>query len=129
MRQESSSFVRIFYPKFDKEELIQNLKPKIKNLAMELPLSKVVLFGSYAQGRYTVASDVDILVVYRGKERRDSFAQVKKSLDIPLLEPHVYSEGEYDKLKESIERMIADGVVLFAQKDQIDHSSPSPIAQ
>jgi hypothetical protein len=63
---------------------------------------------------------VDILVVYRGKERKDSFAKVKKSLDISLLEPHVYSEGEYDKLKDSIERMIADGVVLFAQKDQID---------
>jgi predicted nucleotidyltransferase len=96
--------------------LIQNLKPRIKNLAKEIPLSKVVLFGSYAQGRSTVASDVDILVVYRGKERADSFAKVKKSLNIPLLEPHVYSEGEYEKLKDSMERMIADGVVLFSKR-------------
>jgi predicted nucleotidyltransferase len=71
MRKRSSSSVRIFYPKFDKETLIQNLQKKIEELVGKLPLSLVVLFGSYAQGNYTVASDVDLLVVYKGKERKD----------------------------------------------------------
>ncbi len=113
MQRESSSSVRIFYPKFDKKELIQKLKKKIEELAGKLPLSLVVLFGSYAQGNYTVASDVDLLVIYRGKERKDAFATVKKTLEIPLLEPHVHSEEQYEKLKPTIDRMIADGVVLF----------------
>lgn len=119
MQKESSSSVRIFYPRFDREGLIQKLEEKLKDLARELPLSSVVLFGSYAQGNYTVASDVDVLVVYGGKKRKDAFSAVKKTLDIPLLEPHVYSEEEYEGLKEVIERMISGGVVLFSRKDSI----------
>lgn len=115
MLKESSSSVRVFYPGFDKEELIQQLNKKIEELAKELPLSSVILFGSYALGNYTVASDVDILIVYKGKERKDAFATVKKLLDIPLLEPHVYSEDEYKRLKRgSIARMIAGGIVLYS---------------
>jgi hypothetical protein len=98
---------------------MQKLEEKLKDLARELPLSSVVLFGSYAQGNYTVASDVDVLVVYGGKKRKDAFSAVKKTLDIPLLEPHVYSEEEYEGLKEVIERMISGGVVLFSRKDSI----------
>ncbi len=114
MQKESSSSVRIFYPRFNREELILNLKNKLGSLARQLPLRLVILFGSYAQGRYTVASDIDILVVYKGEERSDAFRIVKRSFDIPLLEPHVYSEDEYRRLKESIDRMTADGVTLFS---------------
>jgi hypothetical protein len=55
--------------------------------------------------------------VYKGKEREDAFATVKKTLDIPLLEPHVHSEAEYKRLKTVIDRMIADGVVLFSREE------------
>ena len=116
MRKRSPSSVRIFYPKFDKGKLIQKLQEKIEELAGKLPLSLVVLFGSYVQGNYTVASDVDLLVVYKGKERKNAFATVKKTLEIPLLEPHVHSEGQYEKLKPTIDRMIANGVVLFSRE-------------
>jgi predicted nucleotidyltransferase len=114
MQKESSSSVRIFYPRFNRGEVILKLKDKLRGLAKELPLRLVVLFGSYAQGKYTVASDIDILVVYKGEERSDAFRIVKRSLDIPLLEPHVYSEDEYRRLKECIDRMTADGVTLFS---------------
>jgi predicted nucleotidyltransferase len=116
MRKESSSSVQVFYPKLDKKALIQKLKKRIKELAKELPLSLAVLFGSYAQGNFTVASDVDLLIIYRGKERKDAFALVKKTLDIPLLEPHVHSEDEYKRLRSLISRMTAKGVILFAGK-------------
>lgn len=118
MQKESSSSVRIFYPRFDREGLIRELNKKMGDLAKELPLLLVVLFGSYAQGNYTVASDVDILVVYKGKDRKDAFAVVKKTLNIPLLEPHVYSEEEYHLLKGVIDRMVRRGkVVLFSRQD------------
>jgi len=116
MRKESSSSVRIFYPKFDRKELIQKLKKKIEELAKEIPLSLVVLFGSYAHGNYTVGSDIDLLVVYKGKERKDAFATVKKTLSISLLEPHVHPENEYETLRSVIAPMIAKGVVLFSDK-------------
>ncbi len=113
MQKGSSSSVRIFYPKFDKEELTQRLKEKIEELKRELPLSLVMLFGSYAHGNYTVASDVDLLVVYRGKTKQEAFAIVKKALDVPLLEPHVYSKDEYRRLRKVISQMTAGGVVLY----------------
>jgi len=36
-------------------------------LKKELPVSLIVLFGSYAKDNYTAKSDIDLLVVYRGK--------------------------------------------------------------
>ena len=106
MRKESPSSVQIF-PKFDKEELIQKLKKKIEELTKKNPLSHVVLFGSYAHGNYTAGSDINLLVVYKGKERKDAFATVKKTLSISLLEPHVYSENGYETLRSVIAPVIA----------------------
>jgi predicted nucleotidyltransferase len=116
MRRESSSSVRIFYPKFDKEQLIRQLRIKIKELAKKIPLSLVILFGSYAHRSYTVDSDADLLVVYKGKEKQDAFAMIKKLLDISLIEPHVHSEDEYEKQRGSIDKITAGGVVSFSSK-------------
>lgn len=65
-----------------------------------------------------MASDVDLLIVYKGEERPDAFASAKKALDVPLLEPHVYSEGEYERLKGVISRMIAGGIVLLSEMSE-----------
>jgi hypothetical protein len=73
----------------------------------------VALFGSDARGNYTAASDIDLLVVYSGERRENAFAMIKKVIDIPHLEPHVYSQSEYDAMHETINRMIKDGIVLF----------------
>ena len=115
MLKGSSSSVRVYYPPFNKQQLILKLKEQIGILEKKLPLSLVVLFGSYAKGNYTVASDVDLLVVYEGEELKDAFATVKKTISIPLLEPHVYSESEYEWAKETISKMIENGVVLFSR--------------
>ena len=72
MPKKFSSPVQVFYPKFSREEIIQAISRSLGNLGRELPLLLVVLFGSYARGNYTVASDVDLLVVYAGKEKKRS---------------------------------------------------------
>lgn len=113
MQRRSSSSVRVFYPKFSREEIIRRISKGLGDLGKELPLALVALFGSYARGDYTVASDVDLLVVYTGERREEAYALVKKALDVPRLEPHVYSEGEYQQMKETVERMIRDGVTLY----------------
>ncbi len=74
---------------------------------------RVVLFGSWAAGRHTAASDVDLLVVYMGHPREDAFGIVKTTLGIPGLEPHVYAEGEAEGMRDRLDRMTAGGVVLF----------------
>jgi predicted nucleotidyltransferase len=114
MRNKSSSSVRIFYPKFSKTTVIEEIRKTLDELRKELPLKKVILFGSYAKGNYTAASDVDVLVVYSGKERGNAYALCKKTLKIPRLEPHVYSEREYRGMKETVDRMARNGTVLFS---------------
>ena len=112
MPDRSSSSVRIFYPRFTREELILALRRGLVALREKLPLKRAVLFGSWAQGKQTVASDVDLLVVYADPSREDAFALVKRTLNIRGLEPHVYSEAEYEGLKGTLERMAAGGVPL-----------------
>ena len=123
MLKKSSGSVRVFYPRFSREDLLAMLRQRIPALQEKLPLKHVVLFGSYATGRQTVASDVDLLVVYTGEPREDAYALVKRTLNIRRLEPHVYAEAEYAQVEMTIERMIRDGVPIFAiRKSKFNHA-------
>lgn len=113
MQKTYSSSVRVFYPKFNKDDLIQNIRNKIEILDQKLPLNLVSLFGSYAKGNYTIASDIDLMVIYDGKPRDDAYSIVKKTILLPSLEPHVYSEGEYKEMKTTIDKMIRDGAIIY----------------
>lgn len=109
----STSSVQIFYPEFSREEVIQTLRQGLANLLKQLPCLQVVLFGSYARGNHTVASDVDLLVVYRGEENQQAYAMVKRLFPVPRLEPHVYAEDEYRIMQDTIQKMVVDGVVIY----------------
>ena len=116
MRRRLSGSVKVFYPRFSREELVRHIGEKVPSLQNRLPLTLMVLFGSYARGNYTVASDIDLLVVYGGERRDDAFATIKKTIAVPGLEPHVYTEEEYEGLKATINRMIEGGIVLFSRE-------------
>lgn len=113
MQNKSSASVRIFYPRWTRERLVEALRAKVPALAGRLPLARVLLFGSFAKGRFTATSDIDLLVVYRGEPREDAYALVRRTLDIPGLEPHVYTEDEYEASRPTVDRMTEDAVVLF----------------
>ncbi len=115
MQQISSTSVRVFYPKLKQEEIVRKIRKNLTALSEKLPVKKIILFGSYAKGNYTVASDIDLLILYKGVQREDAYVISKKMLGIPGLEPHVYSETEYEEMKETIERMIKDGITIFSK--------------
>lgn len=117
MERRSSSSVRVFYPKYDTYRLVETIGQKIESLREVLPIKLVVLFGSYARGNYTVASDIDLLVIYKGQLRQDAYAAVRETIDIPQLEPHVYAEAEYSKQEKIIERMRRGGKVIYEEID------------
>ncbi|MGH7324203.1 MAG: nucleotidyltransferase domain-containing protein [Candidatus Rokuibacteriota bacterium] len=104
--------MRIFYPAFDRGELVRTLQAGLDRLGSKLPLVRVVLFGSCARGTHTVASDVDLLVVYRGQPRPDAYGVVKRALGVPRLEPHLYTEAEYTAARVTVDRMTRDGITL-----------------
>jgi predicted nucleotidyltransferase len=113
MGRQSSNSVRVFYPRFEQEELLARLRAGVPDLARELDLVKVILFGSRAQGRHTVASDIDLLVVYGGDAREDAYGLVKRRLGIRGLEPHVYSQAQFAEMRDTVERMTADGITIY----------------
>lgn len=63
MQKKSLSSVRIFYPKFSLEEIVKKLKEIASSFSKRLGIEKIILFGSYPNKRYMVASDIDLLVV------------------------------------------------------------------
>lgn len=119
MQKKYSSSVRVLYPRFNREAIIKILQAKVQTFAKELPVSLVVLFGSYARDNYTAKSDIDLLVVYKGNVK-NAYARVKKAIDIYGVEPHVYSEDEYTAIKTTIEKMIEDGVIIFKETSTIE---------
>ena len=113
MPRTSSSSVRVFYPKYNRAEIIEAIKEALPRLQKQLSLKLVVLFGSYAKGNYTVASDKDLLIVYNGVEREDAYAFCKRTLGIPRLEPHVYSVREYLESRRTMRHIIKDSIILM----------------
>lgn len=113
MQKRSLSSVKVFYPKLDKQSLLIMLKEKAEELCKKIPIKFMIMFGSYARGNFTVASDVDLLIVYKGEERKDMFTLLKKTLNIPRLEIHLYSEKEYQEMKDTINKMRKGGIVVF----------------
>jgi predicted nucleotidyltransferase len=114
MPQRSSGSVKVFYPPWSREALLVRLREGVAALREVLPLVRVVLFGSYARGRQTVASDIDLLVVYAGPVRSDAYALVRRTLDLRRLEPHVYAEEEYAQVRETLEHMVQDGITMYS---------------
>lgn len=49
---------------------------------------------------------------YQGARREDAYATVKRILNIPRLEPHVYTEQEYDAMRGVLSKIIASGIVI-----------------
>lgn len=113
MRAASSSSVRVFYPRYSRDEVLNGLAEGVAALKEELPLARVVLFGSYASGRHAVGSDIDVLVVYSGERREDAFKVVKQTLALAGVEPHVYTEEEARAVEPTLRRMAEQGVVLY----------------
>ena len=110
MPNTSSGSVKVFYPLFNREELLALLRRRIPPLQSKLPLRRVVLFGSYARGRQTAASDIDLLIVYAGEPREDAYALVRRTLNIRGLQPHLYTQQEYEQVRATVERMVRGGI-------------------
>lgn len=113
MQKKFSGSVQVFYPRSDKERVIKHIEKKMPELKKALPVCMVVLFGSYAKGKYSVSSDIDLLVVYKGEKKVDAYNKVKKILALRGLEPHVYSEEEYVGVKDTVDKMVRDGHFIY----------------
>lgn len=53
-----------------------------------------------------MGSDIDLLVIYAGPERPEAYALVKRTFDLPRLEPHLHTYAEYEQSREMLDKMI-----------------------
>lgn len=113
MRIESSGTAKVFFPSLDRKTLIDRLRAGAARLRDELPLRRLTLFGSWAEGEATAFSDVDVLVVYDDPHREDAFAAVRDALDLHGLEPHIYTTSEAETMKQTLDRMTRRGVEII----------------
>ncbi len=104
--------VRISWPRYSLDELLARLSEGVGLVARTLPVRRAVLFGSWATGRQTAASDVDLLVVYAGPPRPDAYALCRRLIRVRGLEPHVYAEEECAARAPVVERMVAGGIPI-----------------
>ncbi|HEW94300.1 nucleotidyltransferase domain-containing protein [Candidatus Geothermarchaeota archaeon] len=113
MRRRSSNSVKIFYPRYDRDYIIETLKRKFKELGKKYNIKLAILFGSYATGKFTASSDIDILVVHDSK-KRNLYRRLRIELNLMGIELHIYKINEYRRLKGRINKMIKGGVLLYS---------------
>lgn len=98
-----------------KQDVFSRLRGQ-RELLRRLGVEKVGLFGSFARGEQTAASDVDILVEFeRGRKTFDSFMQLASLLEellgrrvelvtpealSPYIGPRIIQEVEYAALSD-----------------------------
>jgi len=92
------SRVKVTYPTLSRSEVVNRLKKSTSDLRKALPVTRIILFGSYALNRFTAASDIDLLVVYEDPERQNAYKIVADEVRLPRLEPRVYTESQYRAL-------------------------------
>ncbi|MFA0732131.1 MAG: hypothetical protein LKKZDAJK_002461 [Candidatus Fervidibacter sp.] len=113
MPSKSFGSVKVFSPPFDLPTLLHLLDERTKELARKLPLRQVVLFGSWANGRATAFSDIDLLVIYADPPRDDAYRIVRQTINLRGLEAHIYSESEARQVERTLKRMTEGGIVLM----------------
>lgn len=112
MPDKSSSSVKVFWPRYSTAEVVGLLRAKLPEIEAITPVKVFALFGSYAKGNYTVASDIDVLLLYGGPTQEDAYLKIRPILNIPGIELHLYSEEECRSLGSTIDRMLKDSIAI-----------------
>jgi len=100
----------------DKAEVIERVKQYAGVLAHELPVTKVILFGSYVTGHPHEYSDIDVAVVFHDVATADYLAVLRRLSALstpidPMIEPHLLLEtGNNGGFLQEVERI---GEVIY----------------
>jgi len=117
MQRKYSSSVRVFFPKFSREEVVRELSRCVGENRKPLGLYKVLLFGSYARGNYTVSSDIDVFVVFDDEKiSEDKVCKtLMKAIKLPRVELHIMSKKEFETCKSSkwVKTMEEEGIKIL----------------
>jgi len=82
---------------------VEKVKREAEPLCRDTGIEKIILFGSYATGRQTAASDIDLLVIIDTDiyDKDGAYRILRKGLSIKRVELHILSREEYQSMKET----------------------------
>lgn len=119
IQKKSYNSAQVFW--LNKNLLRKNISDAVKALAVNRPeVQKVVLFGSVAEGRETVSSDIDILLIVKQSTRRfidrplefrNFFEDIGLGVDI-----FVYTQDEIKRGINLPKTALEQGKVLFKRQ-------------
>ena len=75
-------------PTEERSMTIDDIKNAVKDVAVEFPISRTVLFGSRANGTYTPESDVDLIMEFNAPVTLITISKIKNRLE-SILESNV----------------------------------------
>ncbi|MHB1709705.1 MAG: nucleotidyltransferase domain-containing protein [Thermoplasmataceae archaeon] len=111
--------MKIFYPKYKREELIEKLKRIFIDISKTIKIMDARLFGSCARGTNTAFSDIDIFVVVGDNYGVNVYSICWDMIGIPEIELHIYTEGEIEIMKRTgnsfLREVERDGIKLLTQ--------------
>jgi predicted nucleotidyltransferase len=114
--------VLVTYPSLSRADIVKRLKAACIRLEGKLPISRMILFGSYAVGRYTAGSDIDVVVVYKGVKRDDAYKALMDEAGLPKLEPRVYTEEQFATMLAASPRfaevLAREGIVIVGDESR-----------
>lgn len=117
MPKKYSSSVKVFFPRFSREDVIREIARCVKEFSESLGLCKVILFGSYSKGNYTVASDIDLLIVF--DDEKSSEDEIRKTLmaniKLPRVELHILLRKDFETASSSgwIKTVVEEGIKIL----------------
>ena len=102
-------------------ESIQNIvKNYVQKISLQIPISKVILFGSYAKGTYDKGSDIDLAIFsdyFEGMKGVDAFKFLfMQTLEYEVdLEPLAFTSADYREPVGIVEEIVRTGIEIPLQ--------------
>ena|SRR3989338_11208075 len=89
-----------------KEDIIKKLKIFRNNVNKEIPIRKMLFFGSFVYGKQHKWSDIDLVIVSKKFKRKKTYKRARRLYDYWNLDYPVdflcYTPEEFNKLKKQI---------------------------
>jgi predicted nucleotidyltransferase len=99
----------------DKKDAIMAAQQYVNVVRAKYPLTRALVFGSYAKGTYHANSDIDVAVVLKNADNlfdaQVALMRLRNDDDL-LIEPHVFREKDFTTDNPLVYEILQAGVEL-----------------
>ncbi|MEM1580962.1 MAG: nucleotidyltransferase domain-containing protein [Candidatus Bathyarchaeia archaeon] len=95
--------MKVFFPKVNREDVVKEVSRCITEFREKLGLESIILFGSYAKDKYTVASDIDLLIIFDDQKSGEDqvYKSLMRNIKLPRVELHMIPKRNLEAFRDS----------------------------